>query len=294
MNDNSQLDQILKQGLENLEVPAPDGAWEAIRSGIQAAPVPQPPSGGNTLLQAFQQIGVGTKIALVAAIPLVASVVYMAVQEKEAPRDIHTTSSSITSIPVPENKVEEVSKIAEFKGVQAPQKATQVLKQQVKEKPTFEISQPVSPDIVAPEKPVISNPTNDNSTQQPAPPPTPADPLKEKQNVTPLTVPNTKHEEPNETNPAKPEFGFAFSPNGDGINDTWVIRIEPTTYYHLRVIDKRGQVVYETDQATQFWTGIHQRNGQECESGQYTFIIDYQFKTTDKIKTQTGFINLIR
>ena len=64
-----------------------------------------------------------------------------------------------------------------------------------------------------------------------------------------------------------------FSPNGDGINDTWNI-VGLNTYSNLQVLifDRYGRVVFTSTQYNIPWDG--KRNGQELPAGVYYYIID--------------------
>ena len=65
----------------------------------------------------------------------------------------------------------------------------------------------------------------------------------------------------------------AFSPNGDGINDTWVIQyLESYPGCTIDVYNRYGQVVYHTSGYTRAWDG--RMNGQPLPFGVYYWIIN--------------------
>ncbi len=69
----------------------------------------------------------------------------------------------------------------------------------------------------------------------------------------------------------------AFSPNGDGINDTWVI--EPLDLFPESITDvynRYGQLVYQSRGYDKPWDG--RRNGQPLPVGTYYYIIDLKTK----------------
>jgi gliding motility-associated-like protein len=65
----------------------------------------------------------------------------------------------------------------------------------------------------------------------------------------------------------------AFSPNGDGINDTWVITnlsIYPGAT--INVFNRYGQLVYHSENNSKAWDGTY--NGKSLPTGTYYYIID--------------------
>lgn len=64
----------------------------------------------------------------------------------------------------------------------------------------------------------------------------------------------------------------AFTPNGDGKNDRWVIpALEAFSDYEIFVFNRYGQVIYHTKDTTQGWDG--KWNGQLLPGGVYPYII---------------------
>lgn len=82
----------------------------------------------------------------------------------------------------------------------------------------------------------------------------------------------------------------AFSPNGDGINDTWIITglgIYPLA--EITIVNRWGQTVYTSKNNYRPWTGIH--NGQHLPAGTYYYLI----KTgNEKSEVISGSITLVR
>lgn len=67
----------------------------------------------------------------------------------------------------------------------------------------------------------------------------------------------------------------AFTPNGDGINDFWVIHnlVEyPNTI--VRVFNTNGVQVFHSNQYQNNWDGHNEKNNQELPVGSYLFQID--------------------
>ena len=64
-----------------------------------------------------------------------------------------------------------------------------------------------------------------------------------------------------------------ITPNGDGINDTWVIRnIEDFSNSTIRIFNRSGQEVYKTDNYKNDWDG--RRNGNLLPTGTYYYTIE--------------------
>lgn len=90
-------------------------------------------------------------------------------------------------------------------------------------------------------------------------------------NIACLTVPNT------------------FSPNGDGINDTWVInniQLYPDCY--MQIFNKWGTIVFESQPYSVSWDGTYQGNPLPAET--YYYILSF----TKSLETLTGTITIIK
>ncbi len=68
----------------------------------------------------------------------------------------------------------------------------------------------------------------------------------------------------------------AFSPNGDGKNDLFVVELHcPTsTSYSHTIYNRYGQKVFETKQPGQSWDDTF--NGRACEAATYFYHIEYR------------------
>lgn len=91
-----------------------------------------------------------------------------------------------------------------------------------------------------------------------------------------------------------PVVNNAFSPDGDGLNDELVIEMPAVDYYHLRIFTKKGVLVFETENVNVRWKGLILGSGQIADNGDYRYIIEYQPKGKDNVKVIGGFILLSR
>ncbi len=84
----------------------------------------------------------------------------------------------------------------------------------------------------------------------------------------------------------------AFTPNGDGINDTWNIQALGFTRYTLIAYDRWGREAFNNGgDMTKLWDGTI--NGQPAPEGVYTFIFEGSDLNGKKV-TRTGTVTLLR
>ena len=68
-------------------------------------------------------------------------------------------------------------------------------------------------------------------------------------------------------------FPDSFTPNGDGINDTFHPVGFGVETFHMVIFDRWGRQVFETDRMSPGWDG--KINGVACSEGVYVFLADY-------------------
>jgi gliding motility-associated-like protein len=93
--------------------------------------------------------------------------------------------------------------------------------------------------------------------------------------------------------PAKFESPNAFSPNGDGVNDVFQVKMEgPLRKIEFRIYNRYGTLVYFTTKSIAEWDG--KINGEPAPAGVYYWMLDAK-DSYRNIKVQTnGSITLIR
>jgi gliding motility-associated-like protein len=83
----------------------------------------------------------------------------------------------------------------------------------------------------------------------------------------------------------------AFSPNGSGLNDTFMPVMEGIASYHFMIFDRWGELFFETTDQTKGWDGTF--NKKICPQDVYVYIV----KLTDiksNYKTYIGHVTLVR
>jgi gliding motility-associated-like protein len=80
-----------------------------------------------------------------------------------------------------------------------------------------------------------------------------------------------------------------FSPNGDGINDTWIIKgLEKYTKSRIAIYSRYGQMMYSGIGYKIPWDGKH--NGKELPVGTYYFVID----PVNGNKPRVGYVTILK
>lgn len=79
-----------------------------------------------------------------------------------------------------------------------------------------------------------------------------------------------------------------FTPNGDGINDTFGIPMADITHSNLSVYNRYGKLLYQTNEPTGRW------NGSNAPPGVYFWSLRYQHPCDKVVKTKKGQVSLIR
>ncbi len=83
----------------------------------------------------------------------------------------------------------------------------------------------------------------------------------------------------------------AFTPNGDGINDSFQIFYRDIINPTLCIYNRTGKVVFHTDNLQNSWDSTYQGQVQKTDS--YVYKLTY-FNAENEMKTKQGVINLIR
>jgi gliding motility-associated-like protein len=61
----------------------------------------------------------------------------------------------------------------------------------------------------------------------------------------------------------------AFTPNGDGLNDTFGAVGEGIEVYQLKIYNRWGQIIFSSKNVDYKWDGLH--NGRQVPQGEYSY-----------------------
>ena len=89
----------------------------------------------------------------------------------------------------------------------------------------------------------------------------------------------------------------AFTPDGDGENDTWTmsINIPDVTAYTMTVFDRWGEVVYVSNDPRIPWNGTMNNGGGEIlKQDIYPYRLIYQVKSTGEVQERLGHVSLLK
>jgi len=98
----------------------------------------------------------------------------------------------------------------------------------------------------------------------------------------------------------EPMFTFyvpnAFTPDNDGLNDTWIPQGANFEYesYNVQVYDRWGGLVWQTDNPNVHWDGNNQKTLKEVKQGMYVYQFVLKKFNTFKPKQITGTVTLYR
>jgi len=84
-----------------------------------------------------------------------------------------------------------------------------------------------------------------------------------------------------------------FTPNGDGSNDYFTIRLNKIQCFHMDIYNRWGVKLFETESVEPGWNGTIQNDGSPAPEGTYYYLVDFcRFNGTKG--SLKGFLTLIR
>ncbi len=84
----------------------------------------------------------------------------------------------------------------------------------------------------------------------------------------------------------------AFSPDGDGVNDVFMVVHDGIENFNMEIYNRWGELVYFTDDTDQPWRGMY--NGSECQQDAYVYVITASGLADDTPTVLKGTVSLIR
>ena len=83
-----------------------------------------------------------------------------------------------------------------------------------------------------------------------------------------------------------------FTPNGDGMNDLYVVSKNPISQYNIKIYDRWGLLMFESSDATAPWDGKH--SGSACVVGTYYYIVSFYDECLSQGIDRHGFVELLK
>ena len=83
-----------------------------------------------------------------------------------------------------------------------------------------------------------------------------------------------------------------FTPNGDGINDSFFVELKSADFIELVVLNRAGMKVFGTTDKNRKWAGDHL--GIPCSKGVYSVILKTRNKLTSEISAEQWVLNLVK
>lgn len=88
----------------------------------------------------------------------------------------------------------------------------------------------------------------------------------------------------------KVDLPTAFTPNNDGLNDTFGGIVNSVYEYKLLIYNRNGEVIFKSDSSDEKWDGTH--NGLKVPSGNYVYQV-YAKGPEDSEVNKTGKVMVI-
>ena len=82
----------------------------------------------------------------------------------------------------------------------------------------------------------------------------------------------------------------AFTPNGDGVNDTYYIMANNVKSFHMDIYDRWGQEVFSSDDINTHWDGTYK--GKPQPTGTYSLYFNMHYDKNRNISRTASFMLL--
>ena len=275
--DLEHIDQLFKETLHNVTIPAPSGAWQAIASKSAAGSAA---SVGSAVI---------VKVAITAVLVAVSSLlIYTLTKEKPLEPKVKTAQLSQKSQTIDVVQEEKLVGSSEREESKSSIKAIPMVENKVE---TQNLNQKDEPQILPVESILFSENKNIKSDVFVA-----AESSKENIEV--------KIAEENPVEKAidtilKPQiekelrlFPNYFSPNIDGSNDSFYIDMDEPVMYQMTITSPSGDLLFVSTDPKKKWNGRY--NGRILPDGTYIVSLVYQFYEDSKVETKSKLVKLER
>lgn len=281
LNETEELfDSIFKEGLENSSAPVPPGVWEGLTSSIGS---------GSAIAGVAAKTAIWMKVAIaVVAVSAVSLVAYqLGKSEDVAPQ---TTDSVKLEAPSPAESQNQTEQTL----VTNPAKETSPITNHSKNPNTPKTETNVNTEVVTPTEHSGPNPmySIDANLINPEIQPFVKEPAVNTENKPLVKEAPIEKEQPKELNPTTEYTYFrdsssifiptAVTPDGDGINDTYIINLVGEESVEIIIYNINNEVLFRTKNKYQAWN-CKLPNGQDAPEGSYLVKVIYQFKGKNKV-----------
>ena len=301
MKSINNIDELLKNSFDGFEATPPADAWSSIQQEISSTPTIHSQSSVSHTATVVKSTSIITKAIIIAVSSGVVLGGGFIAYNYFNKTEIAETKITIQQIQTPQ--------IVEQKDAGKTSEQTQRTEtNQPKINSSSQQNENIKADNNIPEKlsqPVVENeiinpttsPSNQNKTIVP--------PVQKTEQKQALPKPNHHFASPennqsssvnttNETSDPAPKIFNVITPNGDGINDNFVIEIENEIYFDLKIYDNQNHLVFESDTKDKKWDGTKMNLGEPCDVGTYIYLFNYKYKNAEKVIPAKGFIKLNR
>lgn len=300
-----QLDDLLKQQFDSYAPEPPAEVWQSIS---QQQIIGNSSTVTSKFVSTLKSVSMLTKVIITIASIVASSIAVVVLQEDKSTQTAHTVQTQIHRPEIQDNtekyantnQLESIEKQSSSPNQPKPAKPTSsdmVISSTPKEEPTYTPKTPSleeSSDLKSEVKPqVIESQHNQTDPDKSA----------VKSNVNEITI-YKETETINQSNKIAlsdtdtlntPDIPNTFTPgDDDNLNKEFVIKIDNENLYRLRVFDTKANLVFESFKKELRWNGQHFKTGENCESGKYFYIFDYQYKGAKELRQKSGYIFLTR
>ncbi len=288
MEDNS-LDIILKKQLQNYAPEPPSGVW----SGIEKAANNAAGNSGN-IFSSIKNLGWFGKTVAVLVVPAAVALTYFATKQTENATKTEQNISASQVKPEPIIDIQKTSIQTETILIK-PKVKSKIKAAEIKSTPinlvenVASISTTIDAAKIDFTKVAIDNVIHSAAKIEVAP-----KAVKHNSNVVPSN--NTAIQKPVSDNQLQDDavvLTNAFSPDNDGLNDKYIVKIENEKLFHLSIYNFKNELIFETDDKNEGWDGNY-KNGLPCEVGMYAVTVVYQLNNQQEVRTKNRGLNLLR
>jgi gliding motility-associated-like protein len=89
----------------------------------------------------------------------------------------------------------------------------------------------------------------------------------------------------------------SFTPDGDGLNETWIIKGRSIETVEVLVYNRWGELIWEGHALGDFWDGTHMRYANEVQQDVYVYHLKYTYVNIgggQEAKSRIGTITMLR